>query len=426
MQQAQPTALRQPLGDGLWLCTPTGRDDVARVAAFNGQIHGASIAALTTVLVESFPGMKLEDLVYVEDERSGAVISTLCLIPWRLRYGAASLTVGEMGIVGTDEAWRNRGLVRVQVDYFRRRLAAHDCALSLIQGIPFYYRQFGYTYALPLEGGVLLNGRNLPAPDGPAFTFRRAAAADIPALAALYEQWVAGNLDLYAVRDEPTWRFLLGPMQEGEAATEWWLIEAADAEGGAPAGYLRLPRYHFGEEMAVHEVSQLSYGAAIATLHQLAAWAAERGKPGVRLNLPERSLLVQLARSLGGHDAGRYAWQVAVPDLAAFLTAITPELERRLANSPQLAGWSGELPINLYRSGAVLHIQEGRILATFAKGTAGGPINFPPDAFIPVALGWRTLDEVIRLFPDVHVEGRLRPLFDVLFPQMEGFIYAAV
>lgn len=425
MQQTDILPLRQPLGDGLWLCTPTGSDDVARVAAFNGRIHDSGIAALTKVLVESFPTMQTTDLLYVEDERSGAVISSLCLIPWRLHYGAATLQVGEMGIVGTDEAWRSRGLVRVQVDYFRRRLAAHGCVLSLIQGIPFYYRQFGYTYALPLEGGVLVNGRGLPQQVGPAFTFRRAGEADLPLLAALYDQWIK-NLDISAVRDERTWRYLLGPMQATEAATEWWLIETAGAEGGLPAGYLRLPHHHFGDELAVYETSQLSYAAAIATLHQLQAWAAQRSLPGVRLNLPERALLVQLARSLGGRDLGRYAWQVAMPDVAAFLTAIAPELERRLAAAPQLAEWCGEVPINLYRSGAVLHINRGTIQVTAAKGTAGGAINFPPDAFTPVALGWRSLEEVRRLFPDVQVEGRLRPLFDVLFPPMEGHIYAAV
>lgn len=415
--------LRQPLGNSLRLCTPAGSDDVARVAAFNGRIHGSYVESLTKVLVESFPSMQLEDLVYVEDEQSSTVVSSLCLIPWRLRYGAATLPVGEMGIVGTDEAYRNRGLVRVQVDYFRRRLAAHGCVLSLIQGIPFYYRQFGYTYALTLEGGVLVNGRGLPAPIGPAFSFRRAGEADLTALAALYEQWTAGNLDLYAVRDERTWRYLLGPMQASEAATEWWLIETA---GGEPAGYLRLPVNQFGAELAVYEVSQLSYAAALATLHQLVAWAAERGQPGVRLNLPDQSLLVQLARSLGGHDLGRYAWQVAIPDITDFFMAIIPELEWRLEASPQFAGWSGELPINLYRSGAVLHFSEGNLLVTGAKGKANGPINFPPDAFTPVALGWRSLDEVMRLFPDVHVDGALRPVFDVLFPRMDGHIYAAV
>lgn len=430
MPQIYTSPLRRPLGDGLSLCTPAGSDDVRRVAAFNGKIHGSVEAALTNVLVESLPGMEAADLVYVQDERTGAVISSLCLIPWFLHYGAAALSVGEMGIVGTDEAYRNRGLVRVQVDYFRRRLAAHGCTLSLIQGIPFYYRQFGYTYALPLEGGILVNARGLPPVEEPAFTFRRAAEADLPVLAALYDQWIK-NLDIAAVRDEATWRFLLGPMQASEAATEWWLIETAGDRGnagdagGAPVGYLRLPFHHFGDELAVHEVSQLSYPAAVGTLHQLAAWAAERGKPGVRLNLPDRSLLVQLARGLGGRDLGRYAWQVAMPDVAAFLTAIVPELERRLAAS-QLFDWRGELLINLYRSAAVLHIDNGRIQVTAAKATADSAVNFPPDAFTPVALGWRSLEEVIRLFPDVRVDGSLRPLFDTLFPMMESFLYSAV
>jgi predicted N-acetyltransferase YhbS len=430
MQTVERLPLRHAIGDGLLLRTPAGQDDVERVAAFNEGIHGAGLDRLTKALLQAFPGMEAKDLVFVEDENTGAVISSLCLIPWRLRYGAAAVQVGEMGIVGTDEGYRKRGLVRLQVEYFRRRLAQRGCVLSLIQGIPFYYRQFGYTYALPLEGGVRVDGRRLPAAAGPAFTFRRAGEDDLPLLAALYEQGTR-DLAVCALRDEATWRYILGPMQHSGLPAEWWLVEAAGEEGGGrtehgAAGYLRMPQHHFGDELAVYEASTLSYDAALATLHQLQAWAAERSLPGVRLNLPDSALLVRLARSLGGHDLGRYAWQVAMPDPAAFLTAIVPELERRLAAAPQLAGWSGDVPINLYRSGAVLHVECGRIAVCAVEGAAGGEINFPPDAFTPVALGWRSLGEVIRLFPDVHVEGRLRPVFDALFPPLESFIYSAV
>jgi len=42
-----------------------------------------------------------------------------------------------------------------------------------------------------------------------------------------------------------------------------------------------------------------------------------------------------------------------------------------------------------------------------------------------LALGWRTLDELLRFFPDAQVEGRFRPLLEVLFPQTPGYLYAA-
>jgi hypothetical protein len=375
--------------------------------------------------------MQWEDLIFVEDTAAesgaGEVVSSLCLIPWRLAYGAATLTVGEMGIVGTDERWRNRGLVRAQLPLFWQRFGAHGCTLSLIQGIPFYYRQFGYTYALALEGGIRVDARSLPPLEQHPFTFRLATTADIPVLATLYDEAVAG-LAIHAVRDEATWRFMLGPQMETLLRAEWWLVEA----GGRPEGYLRLPHSHFGAELAVYEVSRLSYDAALAALHQLQSWADARSMPGVRLNLSESSLLYQLARSLGGHELGRYAWQVAIPDVGAFLTAIAPELSRRLAASPHFANWSGDLPISLYRSGAVLHITQPhaghsgpQIQVTAGGVPAAAALQLPPDAFTPLVLGWRALDEIQRFFPDAQVDARLRPLIETLFPPTPAYIYAA-
>jgi predicted N-acetyltransferase YhbS len=412
--------LHEPITDTFTLRTPASAADVERVAAFNGSIHGAGLAGVTQSLVESFPNMGRDDLVYVDDSATGEVVSSLCLVPWQLAYGAATLNVGEMGIVGTDERYRNRGLVRAQVPYFRQRLAAHACTISLIQGIPFYYRQFGYTYALPLEGGVRVDPRSLPPLPAHLYTFRLATPGDLPLLAEFYNQ-AAQDLAIHARRNAATWRYMLDPQMQTELRAEWWLVE----ENSRPAGYLRLPNSHFGDELAVYEVSQLSYDAALAALHQLQGWADERGLPGVRLNLADASLLMQLARTLGGHDLGRYAWQVAILDITAFLVAIAPELERRLAAAPELANWSGNLAISLYRSAATLHIAGGRIAIT--PGAASGPagLQCPPDAFTPLALGWRTLDEILRFFPDAQVEGRFRPMLEVLFPLASGYIYAA-
>ena len=93
--------MQETIANHLLMRTPTGPADITRVAAFNGTIHGAGIASLTQALLDHFPGMTWEDLVFVEDATTGAVVSSLCLIPWTMRVGAATLQVGEMGIVGT-------------------------------------------------------------------------------------------------------------------------------------------------------------------------------------------------------------------------------------------------------------------------------------------------------------------------------------
>ncbi|NIV29853.1 MAG: hypothetical protein GWN58_10205, partial [Anaerolineae bacterium] len=80
------TPYRQPLGDGLVLRTADDERDVERVAEFNGTVHGSEIVAMTRNLFVHHPNTRGGDLIFVEDEGSGQVISSLCLIPWTWRY----------------------------------------------------------------------------------------------------------------------------------------------------------------------------------------------------------------------------------------------------------------------------------------------------------------------------------------------------
>jgi len=413
------TPYRKPLGDGLVLRTATGERDVECVAGFNGTIHGPGVATMTRNLFTHHPNTRLKDLVFVEDERSSQVVSSLCLLPWTWRYETVDVPAGEMGIVGTLEAYRRRGLIRAQVGYFKRRLRERGCLLSHIQGIPYYYCQFGYEYALPLEGGLRLEMRHIPTPPDAPFTFGLATRADLPVLMRLYDE-AAQNLVIHAVRDEATWQYLLAYTDGTETECENWVIQDAD---GQIVGYLRLPEHHFGEELVVGEVSRLGFDAALAALHHLKMWAVERDKPGIRLNLPANCTLMRLARSLGAHDMGTYAWQIHVPDVAALLRALTPVLERRIAGSP-FAGLTRDVRLSLYRETLVLRFVAGRLTEIANLGFTGGEaIRFPPLQFIPLALGYRTVEELHAAYPDAIVAPAWRLLVDALFPKVASFIY---
>jgi len=308
------------------------------------------------------------------------------------------------------------------VAYFKRRLGERGCLLSHIQGIPYYYRQFGYEYALPLEGGLRLELRHVPpasaSPDE-TFTFRLATSDDVPALMRWYEE-AAQDLVIRAVREEAIWRYLLTDAQGTETAGQYWIVQR---DGGSEVGYVALPQQHFGEELAVSEVSRLGFEAALATLRQLERWAVERDKPGIRLNLPAGCALMRVARSLGAHDLGTYAWQIHVPDMVALLRALTPVLERRIAESP-FAGLTRDVRISLYREAIWLRFEAGRLTNVTNLGfTAGEPIRFPPLQFIPLVLGYRTREELQAAYPDVGVAPTWRLLVDTLFPQVPSFIH---
>jgi len=409
----------QHLGDGLTLRTAASERDVERVAEFNGSIHGPGVVAMTRNLLLQHPHTAGRGLIFVEDETTRQVVSSLFLIPWVLRYEDVKLPSGEQGIVGTAPAYRQRGLIRAQNAYFKQRLRERGCLLSHIQGIPYYYRQFGYEYALPLEGGLRLEKRSIPAPQETRFTFRQATLDDLPILAQLYDE-ASRDLAIRAERSESIWRYLFTCTQGSEMECENWLIEDRNQH---IVGYMRVPKHHFGKELVVNEVSRLSFDAALAALNHLKTLAETRNQPAIRLNLPANCSLMQVARSLGAHDMGTYAWQIHVPDMAALLQAIGPVLERRVAGSP-FAGLTRQVRLCFYRETVALHFEAGQLDQVANLGlTDAGPINVPPLQFIPLLLGYRSIDELRAAYPDVRVAPDWRLLIETLFPRTPSFLY---
>ena len=410
------------LENGLILRTAKDEQDVERVAALTKTVfEGEEVDTLTRGLFLHHPDTSLDDLIFVQDEKSGKAVSTLCLIPWTWRCEDVEIPAGEMGIVGTHEGYRNRGLIRKQVELFKQRLRERGCLLSQIQGIPYYYRQLGYEYALPLERWLTLQARQIPDQPESTFTFRQATVDDIPTLMRLYDE-TTQDLAIHTARDEAIWRYLLTDTKGTEMERDTLLIKDP---GGQAAGYVCIAHHGFGEELNVNEVSRLSYDAALATLQHAKKLSIKREKPGIRLNLALGCTLSQVALSLGGHDGGAYAWQIHIPDVAALLRALAPVLERRIAAS-SLAGLTQDVRISLYRETIQLRFAAGKVTEVANAGFTtwhDEPIRFPPLQFTPLVLGYRTWQELKAAFPDVDVTPKARLLVDTMFPKTESFIY---
>lgn len=411
---------RRTLDGGLLLRAVENAEDVERLAAFNGLIHGSGVVGMTRELILSHPATRPEHWLFVEEQASQTIVSSLCLLPWTWQYQGVTLRSGEMGIVGTLEAYRKRGLIRALNQRFTELLHEGEFEFSQIQGIPYFYRQFGYEYAMPLEAHWRIELDTIEVQEPAAQQrFRPATDDDIPLLARMYDE-NATTLDIRAVRDAQMWRYLLGQSKQTEMAADTWLVLAED---GAPAGYLRVAEHGFGTGLIASETSRLDVETGEAVLRFLKALAVERRKPYIRLNLPSNSLLVELARWRGNTTGNAYAWQLRVPDPARLFRILTPVLERRLAASP-LAGLSCSLRIDLYRTALVLHFEAGRIVvAADQSGEPDGTIRMPPPLLAPLVTGYRGLDELARFYPDVWADGTGRSLAAILFPAMQSFLF---
>ena len=104
-------------------------------------------------------------------------------------------------------------------------------------------------------------------------------------------------------------------------------------------------------------------------------------------------------------------------------------LENRLAGS----AWHGattQLIINLFREAFQLRFVDGKFAGAeslgfvdASMGADGGHLCIPPDAFIRLLCGYRSLDELFDAWPDITLKPEARLLVEVLFPRLESYIH---
>jgi GNAT superfamily N-acetyltransferase len=396
------------------------------------------------------PLVAIEDFVFVEDTASGKIVASSCLMHGEWEYDGIPFRIGRPEHVVTDPDYRNRGLIRAIFGALHERSAAHGEVVQVITGIPYFYRQFGYEYALDLEGGRIAYPSTLPpAPDGPEpFSLRRATPDDIPFIAALYDQRRRDSL-VSAIVPEAFWRYTFSEIAtpthpEGEFHRQWrlWIVEDRQ---GATRGYIRTTtqtwdnRFYLWDIAARDGVSLaaaappvlralLPAGEAAAVASRAAGHTGERFDALFLCLERDHPLYAAIGPAVAPQIIDPYAWYIRVPDLPGFLRLLTPVLERRLANSA-LASYSGELRLDFFRDGLRLAFADGKLTAIepWRRPIWGErqQVTFPPLVFLQLLFGHRSLAELRYAFPDIRVgRGEIAGLLEALFPKRTSRIAA--
>jgi hypothetical protein len=218
---------------------------------------------------------------------------------------------------------------------------------------------------------------------------------------------------------------------------------------GEPVGYLAHPGELSGDSFTVtaFEVKAgVSWREAwIAALPYLVETGHALAKPAPAARYAYLSLwllgtehpLHRVSR-LPERETG-YAWYARVPDVAAFLKAVTPALERRLAASP-CAGHTWTLTLGFYTDGVRLVLERGTVTRVEAwrpditvRGLEFGRpssdprrplVMFPDRTFLQLLFGFRGLAELEAAFVDCVVRtNEARVLLDALFPKRPSDVW---
>jgi hypothetical protein len=442
-----PDTLPQQLGDGLLLRWATPEDTEA-IAAFNMRIHSDNpdeplqfLGHWTRDLMNGrHPTTQASDFTVVVDENNGGqIVSTLVLISQTWSYAGIPFGVGRPELVGTDAAYRRRGLVRLQMDAVHAKSAARGELVQGITGIPWYYRMFGYEMCVNLHGSRTLywSKQTAKTPAEPAaYAMRPATPDDIPLLQELYGRFTAQSL-IARPRTADHWLYEMQTGHpEGPTSRNFRIITTPDH---TPVGYIGLDQW--GGQYIISETAVLPGNPLRTillyvshTLQQEADAATKAHEDGDPTKEAINRLVFELGSEHPIYDAldreldkprKPYAWFIRVPDLPAFIRHIAPALETRLAHSV-MDGYSGTMRLNFYTSNLALTWENGKLtdVGPFAmKDFFDCDAFFPDLTFLHLLFGHRTLAELNHTRTDCYAATNdTAVLLPALFPKQPSWL----
>ncbi|GCE14930.1 GNAT family N-acetyltransferase [Tengunoibacter tsumagoiensis] len=384
--------------------------------------------------------MGQNDFGVVEDlhKQENPIVACTCLLRHTWDYEGIAFPVGRPEIVATDSDYRNRGLIRALFGMIHARSEAEGHLVQAITGIPYFYRQFGYEYAMDLDGKRITFIQTIPKArdDEPPYTLRGATEEDIPLILDYYRHHRRDSI-LWMKLTEEILRFRFTEWQKAAVPDKlpqhMMLIDAA----GVPQAFVLCGEKRSWRGLDVFKLyfaPQVDIQALTPPLLRALTLYGEQTAASAEID-PLGEIHFHLGRShpiydaLGGYLAPAfdppYAWYLRVPDLAAFLTHIAPVLEKRLASS-WMANYSGTVKIDFYRTGLVLQFEQGRLtrVEPWHKPVYGvDPLaGFPPLIFLQLLFGYRSLEDLRATFPDVWAKKEAKSLLEILFPQRDSSI----
>jgi GNAT superfamily N-acetyltransferase len=449
-QTLADAAYQRDLGDGLRIRWSTAADteEIASLIGFvfrekaDDPPNEHMIARTRHQLRGDYPLMGPGDYVVVLDpsRTEQQVIACACLWHHTWEYAGLPFGVGRPEYVAVHPEYRRRGLIRAIFALLHARSAALGHRIQVITGIPHFYRQFGYEYALELGGVRMVPLSLIPAAKPEAeepYQLRLATEADIPLMMELFARR-RDEMLIWGTTTAEDWRYQIvewaDPTAPGKQSDYMMITDQA----GAVVGFLEVAIKRWGAYLGVFQLETLAGVNLHAMLPPLLRALAARGQtaPNIHTDEPLRGLGIQLGRSHPIYDAlgtnlapgtdPPYAWYVRVADIPGFVRFIAPVLEQRLAASV-LGSYTGEIKLDMYRGGLRLAFENGT-LATVEPWEAPpfgdvASAGCPALIFTQLLFGYRTLDEVRYAFPDVWASDDAQILLNVLFPKCPSSIH---
>ena len=251
------------LGKGLRLRWSRA-EDAERIAQLVGMVFRQSedappnahlITLVRQLMHGDHPLMTPNDYGLIEDTQRESCPVVACTCLWRQRwvYEGIPFNIGRPEIVASDPAYRHRGLIRSLFAMIHARSEAEGHLVQAITGIPYFYRQFGYEYALDLHGGRTVYSSliaTLPTDVSQSYILREASVDDIPTIMECYRLHCKQGV-VWTDIPEDCWRYgIVDWHDHSEQERPFRALMLIDTQGESQ-GYVAFEPFRHGNTLQV-------------------------------------------------------------------------------------------------------------------------------------------------------------------------------
>lgn len=401
----------------------------------------AAVAAWTRDLFDRpHPAMQLNDITVVENQRTGALVSSLALMRQRWHYAGIPIGVGRLELVATHPEYRRRGLINHQLRALHEQSTNAGDLLQAITDLMFFHGEFGYHMAMVQRAGFGGAVKQLPpAPDsGEPVQVRPATLGDIPVLADL-DRRMRDNVLLSCPRDEQLWHHELTGHSVDSMMHDRILLVEQDARpvGYVLLGYGGIPTFPIPEWLpglpcperalsisGIELLPQVSqFDVAPSILRHL---IGDGTYDGYMLWLGTQHPVYGALAGLLTRQPPHASWFIRVPDLTRFIAAVGPALEQRLSRSTA-QDHTGELRLHFYTYGIRLYFENGQLVEVEpwpSSTRRTSDASMPEQMFIQIMLGHANIADIATAYPDFRLQTPTgKALLPILFPKQQSRIW---
>ena len=355
--------------------------------------------------------------LYIKDDKENELVSSICLVPLEWQIEDTRLPVCEMEFVGTLEHHRRKDFIKILNRLYETIMDQNGYILSVITGIPYFYRTLGYEFVSSLDERISIQASKIPNKKYEQVNIRKANSKDIPFIALKYTQFHR-NFFIFNRFDPERFKFKYIQDQFNSEVRTTYIFE----ESSVPINYFSFGMCYDNQNFEIYS-PDLSKREIITLLQFVKTIGNYNENDIIILSISEYSALYDYIISLGGTPLSTYGWQIKIPYLDKFLNLIKKIIENRVKNS-KFRGLTKAIRISNYKDTIELDFYNGKIKNIEIKKDYQNlepmDLSVPGTLLYKLILGDRTIDEINYIIKDALVNISSKSLIETIFPKKKS------